>query len=106
MDTVQALRESWRVAASDLDIRVEEVGDAVLVADFGSEAGMLCSIRETRAAQEELRRDAEERGAGWSALGASYLTYDRDVFIEALNDWGWFGEGAPPDWYTGEPWTS
>jgi len=42
---------------------------------------------------------------GWSALGPAYLDYDRDVFIDALNDWGWTGTGAPPPWYTGAPWT-
>jgi hypothetical protein len=26
------------------------------------------------------------RGAGWSVLGASYLSYDRDEFIAMLND--------------------
>jgi hypothetical protein len=38
---------------------------------------------------------------GWSALGPAYRRYDRDTFIEAPNDWGWTGRGAPPAWYTG-----
>ena len=42
---------------------------------------------------------AESREAGWSALGHSFLQYDRKVFIEALCDWGWCGDGAPPAWY-------
>ncbi len=31
-----------------------------------------------------------------------YGTFDRDLFIETLNDWGWFGaESNQPAWYTG-----
>jgi hypothetical protein len=32
--------------------------------------------------------------------------YNRQLFIDTLNDWGWFGEkGAEPPWYTGKPWS-
>ncbi|MGO9977392.1 MAG: hypothetical protein ACLP01_32215 [Solirubrobacteraceae bacterium] len=43
---------------------------------------------------------------GWSALGESYLHYDRTLFIDTLNDWGWCSEGAPPSWYSGESCTA
>jgi hypothetical protein len=33
-------------------------------------------------------------------LGRYYDTYDRAAFIDALNDWGWTGEGSPPEWYS------
>jgi hypothetical protein len=48
---------------------------------------MICALRRTRNGWEELRRLAESREAGWSALGHSFLQYDREVFIEALCDW-------------------
>lgn len=99
MDETEAIQRSWQQAASDLDIEVEAVGDAVLVADFGSPSGMICALRRTRDEWEGLRRLAESRKAGWSALGHPFLRYDREVFIEALCDWGWCGDGAPPAWY-------
>ncbi len=54
---------------------------------------------------DSLRSTAEDQGMGWSALGPMYAVYDREEFIAALNDWGWTGQGTPPEWYTGEPWT-
>jgi hypothetical protein len=99
------LLQAWQEAATDLEIDVRPRGDAVLVAEFGSDAGMLCAIPNSREGEDELRDRAESRGMGWSVLGPTYLRYDRDVFIDALNDWGWTGEGEPPSWYTGEPWT-
>jgi hypothetical protein len=35
-----------------------------------------------------------------------YRAYRRQLFIDTLNDWGWFGEkGKEPPWYTGQSWT-
>jgi hypothetical protein len=34
-----------------------------------------------------------------------YGEFERDHFIDTLNDWGWFGSGDPPGWYSGAPWT-
>lgn len=106
VETVQEqLRRSWVDAEDDLGIEVELLPDAVLVLGFGRPAGMLCAIREDVDGQSELQRQADSFGAGWSALGSSYLKYDRDLFISTLNDWGWHGVGAPPTWYTGTPWS-
>jgi len=106
METARQLLRTWREAADDLGIEVEPFGDAVLVLGFGSAAGLLCAVPETREGELGLRRQAEARGAGWSVLGASYLSYDRHEFIAMLNDWGWCGDGAPPPWFTHEPWTT
>lgn len=102
----QQLRRSWVDAEDDLGIEVELLAGAVFVRDFGSPAGMLCAVRETSERQAELRRQAEEFGAGWSVLGRSYLRYDRGLFVDTLNDWGWCGAGTPPPWYSGKTWTS
>lgn len=88
MDEAETVQRNWREAASDLGIEVQALGD-VLVPNFGSNVGMLCALRRTQEGWEELRRDAEALGAGWSALGHSFVRYDREVFIDALNDWGW-----------------
>jgi hypothetical protein len=41
-------------------------------------------------------------GFGYSCMDSpSFHTYERKVFIEALNDWGWTGEpAAKPEWYS------
>ena len=44
------------------------------------------------------------QGSSSSDLSDRYRKYDRDVFIETLKDWQWFGEEAKePLWYKGEP---
>lgn len=59
---------------------------------------MLCAVCATEPEQRQLQKEAEERGMGWSALGESYLSYDRDLFVNTLNDWSWCGEVDPPSW--------
>jgi hypothetical protein len=99
VDEVEAVQRSWQEAAADLGIEVEVIGDAVLLPDFGSRVGMVCALRRTPDGWEALRHEAEARGdAAWSALGHGFLRYDREVFIDALKDWGWFGNGRAPDW--------
>jgi len=45
---------------------------------------------------------SQRKIAGWlSILFPVYRNYDRGRFIETLEDWGWFGEGSPPDWFRG-----
>jgi hypothetical protein len=34
----------------------------------------------------------------------SYGDFDRALFVGTLDDWGWFGAGEPPPWYTGRAW--
>ncbi len=60
---------------------------------------MLCAFRPTQDGWKALQRQAEGRGAGWSALGLGFLRYDRTVFVDALNDWGWCGGEPAPGWY-------
>jgi len=101
MGTTEQLLRSWREAADDLGLKVEEFGDAVVVRSFGSPRGMLCAIRQAPAEVRELQDEAESRGMGWSALSESYLRYDRTLFIDTLDDWGWCSENAAPSWYSG-----
>lgn len=78
----------------------------MLVNGFDSPNGTLCSVCETKEQVEQLRLYAKARGAICSVLSASYLTYDRDLFVGTLDDWGWFGDGPPPHWYTGAAWST
>jgi hypothetical protein len=96
---------AWQEAAADLGIEVRVHGDAVVVEDFGSRNGMLCSVPTNRDGERALRREAERCGMGWSVLTRTYARYDRMVYVDTLNDWGWTGDGPPPPWYTGDPWT-
>jgi hypothetical protein len=109
----QALRAAWETAARDLGIEVSTedcwlVDDegrrhalVAIVHDFGGSRGM--AIFEQT--DQRLNDLAAIRGFGYTWLSRSYETYARDVFEDTLNDWQWTGEGAPPAWYTSEPWT-
>jgi len=104
------ISEAWRRAAADLGIRVTaqitvEVGSQetaefrALVHDFGGPMGTLvCSMD-----------DSSPRRLGDYFVSAVnpevYQNYDRQTFVDALEDWGWFGKDAPPTWYRGiSPW--
>jgi hypothetical protein len=91
---------AWKAAAEDLGIGIRIEPEAVVVEDFGSKNGMLCAVTSE---WQGLRESAERRDMGWSALGDSYLSCDRDLFIDVLNDWGWATVGGAPAWYSGEP---
>jgi hypothetical protein len=39
-----------------------------------------------------------------SVLYESYSIYERDRFVATVDDWKWFGSGAPPSWYSGNSW--
>ena len=85
------------------------VGEAVsfvaLVHHFGASAGTLAGTIEDDF--ERLTNLAKQSGHYVSLLNPdSYKRYDRQLFIDTLNEWGWFGPGAAPTWYTGEPWTN
>ena len=70
-----------------------------LVHDFGAPRGTLvCRGDEW----EKYRRFAASEGYFLSGLYLeAYSRYERERFVETLDDWGWFGQGAPPPWYRG-----
>lgn len=105
MEHSEQLNRSWREAADDLGIEVETSGEAIVVLSFGRRQGTLCWMLHAAPGAEDLRSVAKQRGMFWSELSSSYLRYDRDLFIDTLNDWGWCGEKEPPSWYTGKPWS-
>jgi len=69
------------------------------IPDFGGPHGTLLL---TRFDPESLHGSEEDTDYYSSGLNPhSYEPYRRDIYIETLNDWGWFGAGAPPSWFTG-----
>jgi hypothetical protein len=110
----RSIAGAWNAAALDLDIRVTapaqlKVGDRVeevdaVIADFGSRGGTAAVRLHTLTA--EVQEIAEALGMFVSQLASeAYGEYDRSLFIDTLNDWGWFGaEGQAPTWLDPTPW--
>jgi hypothetical protein len=112
-DPAELMHPAWLQAAAELEIRItapyvipSDLGPAEYVAflpDFGGDRGMVVSP--ARQDDRVQRFAAREQGLYFSRLSDNYLTFNRDLFIDTLNDWGWYGpEEARPDWYTGQAW--
>lgn len=69
----------------------------VVVPDFGHTNGMAVFAEPIHDAAFGER--LVSKGLGYTWLSAYYGTYDRAAFIEMLEDWGWTGDGPPPEWY-------
>jgi len=108
----EAISQAWLEAAKDLGIRVAapftvQIGGDELVTyeahvlDFGGPKGSVIGVLD-----DKLGDCRATHGYYCSNLAPSYRRYDRQFFIDALNDWGWFGPTAlRPAWYTGKSWS-
>lgn len=106
--------ESWKTAEKDLKIKIrspffittqrdKRITFDLLVEHFGCEKGMvIMSISNIHGL-----KTIKENDYSYSALNFdSYTIYDRQRFIDTLNDWGYFGDSSNiPEWYSGQPWT-
>lgn len=108
------LRQTWATAARELGIRVA-TEDCWLVDDEGRPHSLVAIVhdfgrRRGTAILERwddcLSALAVAQGFFCTWLSPSYETYDRDLFEATLNDWRWSGDGEPPLWYAGRPWTN
>ncbi len=102
--------EAWKNASIDLNIKIQtpfiittsdkiEISYGLMVENFGKPKGtIIFSIYDMKNINIPEKYDYY-----CSALNPEvYSTYDRDVFIEVLNDWGYYGEKSEtPEWYTG-----
>ena len=115
---VEAMAGAWREASADLGIDVvapflfEEENVIALVRFFGRTKGTIVLPMEM--AMGANRDDSARISHAASAADLfvslvnpeSYSVYDRQLFEDTLNDWGWFGPAdEAPTWYTGRPWT-
>jgi len=104
---------SWKLASKDLNIKIQspfilttknnkKVQFDLLVEKFGSKNGMIIfSFNKMHDIKLLIENDYSYSGL----FLRSYSTYNRQHFIDTLNDWGYFGDVAnTPDWYTGQPW--
>jgi hypothetical protein len=109
---VEAARRAWERASQELGVDAltdgafledghERVEIVALIRGFGTAKGTAV-LGTQHAAAVEL---AAAQGFFPSILSPSYEDYDRQRFEDTLNDWQWFGEDAPPAWYTGRPWS-
>jgi|SRR5579863_2832025 len=106
--------EAWQMAITDLGIQfsspftvmrggrhIECLG---LVHYFGRQAGTIISVlhqpSEDKINPLWLKNDQD---FFFSKLSEGYATYDRHLFADTLEDWGYFGpEAERPSWYTGK----
>ena len=109
-----AIAAAWKVAGEELGIRVISPYELQttdggtysfigLVEGFGSSKGTLLSLPHQ---WDDLgfADVAEENGYYCSGLyPQSYIQFDRESFIDTLNDWGWFSvDESRPFWLVAE----
>jgi hypothetical protein len=105
---------AWREAAVDLKIKIQspfilttsdgrEFKYELLIENFGSDLGtLMCST------QSNIDIKTQKEYGYYCSLvyPDAYSVYERELFIDTLNDWGYFGEDTQkPVWYTGQSWT-
>jgi hypothetical protein len=104
---------AWRAAAEDLGIQfttpfaVERNGRQIetlgLVHQFGRRIGTIISVIDEPSSLTKHPADDDYYS---SQLSDSYTRYERQFFIDTLNDWQFFGpDSRKPSWYTGKPWS-
>lgn len=106
--TETAMAKAWRQASEDLQFEfispytfVDKVGNqhtcSGLIVHFGSPMGTIIVSQHDEDPDADIVGD--QLGYYTSALNPLYYeTYDRDIFMAALRDWGWHGppEKRPP----------
>ena len=105
--------DRWRQAAKDLGFRfvtpfmLEDAGETLTylgwLPQFSSPYGMVIITAESLDEQQRLMDAAKARGFHYSCISPSADSYDREVTIEVLNNWGWASSEPAPGWYTPSP---
>lgn len=111
MNAIEQVQEAWRRAASELGFefvsphaiedgerRTEYHG---FIRNFGGPIGTVFIAGESfDVGIGDCALIAKQQGYFFSRLNAEvYGTFDREVFVETLTDWGYFGEsGVAPEW--------
>lgn len=108
--TDKDISQAWLEAAEDLGIRVvapftlqsdTSVTFEAHVMDFGGPKGTVVGVLD-----DKLVDCRAAQGFYTSNLAPSFRNYERQHFVDTLNDWGWYGpEKLRPVWYTGKRWS-
>ena len=109
-----AIGASFQEAAADLGLRLTAPFTLVdpsdgaayevlaLLHDFGTPRGTLILAAGDRT---PVPPPSARAGYFFSKLEPVYARYDRQLWLDTLEDWCWTGVGDPPAWYTGQsPW--
>uniref|UniRef100_UPI00404AD330 hypothetical protein n=1 Tax=Gelidibacter sp. TaxID=2018083 RepID=UPI00404AD330 len=98
---------AWQKAANDLNLDIQfpnaikNTDVTIYIKDYGSPNGMII----TRIGCEINPSEIEDKELFHSFLSDTYEVYDRELFVDTLNDWGYYGEPSQkPDWYNGKHW--
>jgi hypothetical protein len=107
---------AWRRAADDLGIEfssphvvttrsgccMECIG---FVHRFGRRVGTIISVLDQPSSLAHLVTKWQDDDYFISVLAAGYGKYERQYFIDTLDDWQFFGpDSMRPAWYTGKHW--
>jgi hypothetical protein len=116
MTVIERVQDAWTIASKKLGFdftapfQIEDQGKKVpyhgFVRNFGGKNGTLFFASERF--DEDLSAAsvlARKKGYYFSCINAAiYRSYDEEVFVEALTDWGWFGKPEScPAWFKKEP---
>ncbi|HUC33236.1 MAG TPA: hypothetical protein VMS14_07515 [Ilumatobacteraceae bacterium] len=98
---------AWQEAAMDLGVEVIAPGVidgfefVAILPDFGSPGGAAVLTYDD-SLRGPAANAAEARGYFVSIVNPQiYRVFQRERFIETLDDWGWFGTENAPEWYGG-----
>jgi hypothetical protein len=105
------LEAAWEEAGDRLGIDVEtsyvldsSTGSTVFsvyLPDFGGRDGIV--LNAAGHGEGDLPRQiARDAGLRYAEQHSTFGKYDREEFVAALNEWGWYGPtDDAPDWYVG-----
>jgi hypothetical protein len=105
----EKLIHAWEVASTDLKIKIQTpfylsnsnrfIRFDLIIENFGTERG---TIVMPMLKLHDIKI-IKENGYAFSGLNyQAYSNYNRRIFIDTLNEWGYFGDPSKtPDWYTG-----
>lgn len=112
-DVVALLAAAWCDAAVDLGIDVvapysltrpeyTRLELPALVKRFGRPHGTVADVFSNTIGSGQLGESLLQDDYFYSLINPDvYVAYERDAFVEALVDWGWFdSQAAPRDWYS------
>ena len=107
--------EAWRHAADDLGIRFSSPFSVItrdgrmdcigFVHHFGRRVGTIISVLDQPSSLANLVCKWQDEDHYISVLAAGYGKYERQHFIDTLDDWQFLGpDSARPSWYKGKYW--